>query len=161
MLKEFAYQRETVLEYARQWAMGRNPQYYDFEKLGGDCTNFASQCVLAGSGIMNYTPTMGWYYNSSISRSPSWTGVPYLYNFLVNNKSVGPYAVETEMKDAQPGDIVQFGNSKGFYHSPVIVSTEGGLILVAAHSYDAYMRRLDSYEFERVRFLHIQGVRKW
>ena len=161
MLKEIGYQRDTTLEYARQWAMGRNPQYYDFEKLGGDCTNFASQCVLAGSGVMNHTPIMGWYYNSSVSRSPSWTGVTYFYNFLLNNKSVGPYGVETEMKDAQPGDIVQFGNRKGFYHSPVIVSTEGEHILVAAHSYDAYMRRLDSYEFECVRFLHIQGVRKW
>jgi hypothetical protein len=161
MLKEKKYDRDAVLEYARQWAMGRNPRYFDFEELGGDCTNFASQCIYAGSKQMNYKPTFGWYYNSSVQRSPSWSGVPYLYNFLVSNKSVGPYAVEIKMEGAQPGDIVQLGNRNGFYHSPVIVSTEGGRIYVAAHTYDAYMRLLDSYEFEKARFLHIQGVRQW
>ena len=87
ILKEIGYQREAVLEYAKRWAKGRNPRYLDFEHLGGDCTNFASQCIYAGSGVMNYTPTMGWYYSSGSNRSPSWTGVVYLYNFLTGNKS--------------------------------------------------------------------------
>ena len=91
-MKETGYRRDAALEYAKKWAMGRNPRYLDFEHFGGDCTNFASQCIYAGSGVMNYTPVMGWYYNSSTDRTPSWTGVQYLYNFLVNNKSVGPYA---------------------------------------------------------------------
>ena len=160
-MRETGYRREAALQYAGQWAMGRNPRYLDFEKLGGDCTNFASQCIYAGSGVMNYTPVLGWYYNSSSDRSPSWTGVSYLYHFLVGNKSVGPYAAETNQAGVQPGDIVQLGNGSGFYHSPVIVSIEGGRIFVAAHSYDAYMRPLDSYQFERARFLHILGVRNW
>ena len=155
MLKETGYDREAALQYARQWAMGRNPRYLDFEHLGGDCTNFASQCIYAGSRVMNYTPTLGWYYNSSSDRSPSWTGVEYLYRFLVKNRSVGPYGA------VQPGDIVQLGNRNGYYHSPVIVAVEGGHILVAAHSYDAYMRPLDSYVYEQARFIHIQGARKW
>ena len=90
-MKEIGYQREAVLESAKQWAKGRNPRYLDFEHMGGDCTNFASQCIYAGSGVMNYTPTMGWYYSSGSNRSPSWTGVGYLYNFLTGNKSVGPW----------------------------------------------------------------------
>ena len=32
---------------------------------------------------MNFTPVMGWYYRSSYDRTPSWTGVEYLYHFLV------------------------------------------------------------------------------
>ena len=72
-MKEIGYQREAVLEYAKRWAKGRNPRYLDFEHMGGDCTNFASQCIYAGSGVMNYTPTMGWYYSSGSNRSPSWT----------------------------------------------------------------------------------------
>lgn len=161
MLKEMGYRRELALQYAKQWAMGRNPRYLDFEHLGGDCTNFASQCIYAGSGVMNYQPTLGWYYNSSTDRTPSWTGVQYLYNFLVGNRSVGPYAVETEITGVQPGDIVQLGNAYEYYHSPVIVHVQDGHIFVAAHSYDAYMRPLDSYTYERARFLHIQGVRSW
>ena len=160
-MKETGYRREAALQYARQWALGRNPRYLDFEKLGGDCTNYASQCIYAGSGVMNYTPVMGWYYNSSYDRTPSWTGVSYLYNFLVGNKSVGPYAVETNQAGIQPGDIVQLGNKNGYYHSPVIVAVEGGRIFVAAHSFDAYMRPLDSYDYEKARYLHIQGVRNW
>ena len=161
MLKETGYDREAALQYARQWAMGRNPRYLDFEHLGGDCTNFASQCIYAGSRVMNYTPTLGWYYNSSSDRSPSWTGVEYLYRFLVKNRYVGPYGAVTDEGGVQPGDIVQLGNRNGYYHSPVIVAVEGGHILVAAHSYDAYMRPLDSYVYEQARFIHIQGARKW
>ena len=94
-MKEIGYQREAVLEYAKRWAKGRNPRYLDFEHMGGDCTNFASQCIYAGSGVMNYTPTMGWYYSSGSNRSPSWTGVAYLYNFLTGNNSAGSYGVDT------------------------------------------------------------------
>lgn len=155
------YRREAVLQYAKQWELKRNPRYLDFERLGGDCTNFASQCIYAGSGIMNYTPVMGWYYKNGYDKSPSWTGVPYLYNFLVTNKSVGPFAVETGVENVEPGDIVQLGTPNLFYHSPVIVSIEGGRIYVAAHTFDAYMRPLDTYVYDRVRFLHIEGVRVW
>ena len=129
MLKEMEYRREAALQYAKQWALGRNPRYYNFEELGGDCTNFASQCIYAGSGVMNYTPVTGWYYNSSSDRSPSWTGVQYLYNFLTGNKSVGPYAAATDAAGAVPGDIVQLGNQNGYYHSPVIVAVEDGRIV--------------------------------
>lgn len=160
-MRETGYRREAALQYAKQWAMGRNPRYLDFEKLGGDCTNYASQCIYAGSGVMNYTPVMGWYYNSSSDRTPSWTGVAYLYQFLTKNQSVGPYAIETDQAGAEPGDLVQLGNSAGFYHSPVIVAVQGGRIFVAAHSFDAYMRPLDTYVYEKARFLHIQGVRSW
>lgn len=110
---------------------------------------------------MNYTPVTGWYYNSSSDRSPSWTGVQYLYNFLTGNKSVGPYAAATDAAGAVPGDIVQLGNQNGYYHSPVIVAVEGGRIYVAAHTYDAYMRPLDTYIYQKSRFLHIIGVRNW
>ena len=98
MLNEKEYRREAALQYAKQWALGRNPRYLDFEHMGGDCTNFASQCIYAGS----------WYY-----------------------------------------------------HSPVIVAVENGRIFLAAHSYDAYMRPLDSYQYEQARFLHIKEVRVW
>lgn len=161
MLKEIGYRREAALNYAKQWAMGRNPRYLDFEHLGGDCTNFASQCIYAGSGVMNYTPVTGWYYNNSSSRTPSWTGVQYFYNFLIGNQSVGPYAIETNEEGVQGGDIVQLSNGNWYYHSPVIVAVENGRIFVAAHTYDAYMRPLDSYLYEKARFLHIQGVRDW
>jgi hypothetical protein len=160
-MKEVPYDRSTAVAYARRWAMGRNAAYYDFEKLGGDCTNFASQCLFAGAGIMNYTPVTGWFYRSAADRTASWTGVEYLYRFLVNNRSVGPRAVEVPREEVLPGDLVQLGDGSGeYYHCPVITAVYPA-ILVAAHSFDALDRPLDSYVYERVRFLHIEGVGKW
>lgn len=60
-MKEFPYNRDAVIEYARKWALSRNPSYYDFEKIGGDCINFISQCLFAGGNAMNYTVDTGWY----------------------------------------------------------------------------------------------------
>ena len=141
--------------------MVRNPAYLDYELLAGDCTNFASQCLYAGSSVMNYTPIYGWYYNSGNNKSASWTGVEYLYRFLLKNKGPGPFAEESSADALQPGDIVQLGTPDGkFYHSPVVVGNQDGQIFVAAHSYDAYMRPLDSYQYGKIRFLRILGVRK-
>ena len=159
MLTVFPYDRAGAVAYARRWAVGRNPRYYDFEEIGGDCTNFASQCLLAGAGTMNFTPVLGWYYRSANDRTASWTGVEYLYNFLVSNDGPGPWAVEVPRSEARPGDIVQLGGGAGFYHSPVIVAVRPE-ILVCAHTYDALDRPLDSYVFERARFLRIEGVRR-
>ena len=160
-MTELPYDRSKAVAYARRWAMGRNPAYYDFEDLGGDCTNFASQSIFAGAGVMNYTKTFGWYYISSSDRAPAWTGVEYLYNFLTSNKSVGPYAREVGAGEVMPGDVVQLGDRYGdFYHTPVILSVDP-VILVAAHSYDALDRPLYTYFACRYRFLHIEGVRGW
>lgn len=155
------YNRIAAVNYAREWALKRNPDYYDFEKIGGDCTSFASQCIFAGSGVMNFTPVMGWYYRSLSDRTPSWSGVEYLYNFLVKNRSVGPFGSEVSENEVLPGDIVQLGRSNGdFYHTPVIVSISP-TILVAAHTYDTINKPLSEYRADKIRFVHIEGVRVW
>lgn len=160
-MREIPYNREAAVAYARRWAFGRNPAYYDFSPVGGDCTNFASQCIYAGTRVMNYKPIMGWYYRSATDRTASWSGVEYLYQFLVKNRSVGPYARVVSQNEVEAGDIVQLGtHSGGFYHSPVIIAISP-IILVAAHSFDALDKPLASYTYEVVRFLHIEGVRTW
>ena len=155
------YNRQAAFNYAKEWAFKRNPKFYNFNKIGGDCTNFASQCIYAGAGIMNYTPTFGWYYNSVNDRTPSWTGVEYLYNFLVNNEGIGPFAEEVSLEKLEVGDLVQLGTATNdFYHSPVVVRIANGQIFVAAHTYDAFNKPLSSYNFARARGIHIIGVRK-
>ena len=158
---ELNYNRNAAVEYANRWAMGRNPAYFNFDRYGGDCTNFASQCIYSGSGVMNYTPQVGWYYRSSYDRTASWTGVEYLYNFLISNRLAGPYAIVVNENDALPGDIVQLGDStENFYHSPVITAIYPE-ILVAAHTVNSINRPLSSYIYDTARFLHIVGVRKY
>ena len=158
-MREIPYNRDAAVAYAREWALTRNPEYYNFENIGGDCTNFASQCIFAGAQKMNFTPVVGWYYRSSYDRTASWTGVEYLYRFLVNNQGIGPYARIVPQEEAKPGDIVQLGTERGlFYHSPVITAVMPE-ILVAAHTYDTLDIPLSSYAYEIARFLHIEGVR--
>ena len=111
---------------------------------------------------MNPKKIYGWYYYSSSNRTASWTGVPYLYNFLTGNKGVGPYGADADAAAMEVGDLVQLGHANGqFYHSPVVVAVEDGEIFVAAHTFDAYMRPLSSYVYDQVRFIHILGVRDW
>ena len=158
------YDRKAAVLYAHQWAYGRNPAFYDYENLGGDCTNFTSQCIFAGSGVMNFTPTFGWYYIDANQKAPAWTGVPYLWNFLTRKgPSVGPVGEPCELEDLRPGDVVQLSfTGDRFQHSPIVVSVGWPVmpdnVLVAAHSYDADNRPLSTYEYQKSRFLHITGV---
>lgn len=158
------YNRKAAVLYAHQWAYGRNPAYYDYEHLGGDCTNFASQCIFAGSGIMNFTPTYGWYYIDANQKAPAWTGVQYLYNFLTRKgPSIGPVGEECPLQDVRPGDIVQISfDGNTFQHSPVVVFTGIPVtpksVLLAAHSYDADNRPLSTYEYQKIRCIHILGT---
>lgn len=159
-MTELSYNRAAAVAYAKEWARGRNPAYYNFEEIGGDCTGFVSQSIFAGAGVMNYTPTYGWYYISPDDRAPAWTGVEYLYTFLTTNDGVGPYGVQTGRREADLGDVIQLGNRDGsFYHSLIICGFRNGQILVCAHSQDAYMRPLNSYSAARARIIHIIGVR--
>ena len=155
-----------AVAYARRWAFSRNPAYFNFDLLGGDCTNFASQCLFAGIGVMNDTPDVGWYYRSLNDRAAAWTGVEYFYRFLTENEKSpigsgqGPFAVEADISELEIGDFVQFGNETGdFYHTPMIVGFAGRTPLLAAHTYDAYNRSLNTYRYAKIRGLHILGGR--
>ena len=161
------YDRTAAVAYAQKWAFSRNPAYYNFDRLGGDCTNFASQCLFAGCGVMNDTPDIGWFYRSLQSHAAAWTGVEYFYRFLTANALIngvgtgaGPYAKEVGLNELEIGDFVQLGRETGdFYHTPVIVGFSGRMPLLAAHTYDALDRPLSSYSFDRLRCLHILGTR--
>ena len=152
------YNREHALTYAKKWAFSRNPMYYNFDNIGGDCTNFCSQCLFAGAKVMNYTPVTGWYYKNLNNRTASWTGVEYLYNFLINNKGVGPHGTICDKKDVEISDIIQLGdNYNNFYHSLFVVKKDTSDIYVATHTFDAYNRKLSTYSYESIRFIHIDN----
>ncbi len=158
------YNRAKAVSYAHEWAMSRNPRFYDFSGIGGDCTNFASQCLYAGSGVMNYSRDNGWYYTDLNNRAPSWTDVDLLYQFLVTNRYRGPFARETGMESILPGDIIQlsFVGNNDFNHSPVVVATgihpQINNILVATHSADHDNYPLSRFDWQQIRFIHILGV---
>ena len=161
-----AYQRSRAVSYAAKWAFRRSPLFYDFTDIGGDCTNFVSQCILAGSCVMNFTPDFGWYFRSTADRAPAWTGVEAFWSFftgapdfLVENGGIGPFGREVAQEAVQPGDVVQLGRENGnYYHTLLVTGRLEDDILVSAHSNDAFDRPLSSYTAPLRRFLHIRGV---
>lgn len=169
MLIETVYDRVAAVRYALRWAYARNPRFYDFEDIGGDCTNYISQCLYAGCGVMNYSQNNGWYYINSDNRSPSWTGVVFLREFLLTNLGAGVYGVEAALQDLSVGDVIQLRNSDGvIYHSlfvTFIANTFNGIvtadnIFVSAHSYDVRNRRLSRYGYAEFLPIHIVGARR-
>jgi Putative amidase domain len=65
--------------------------YFNYEKSGGDCTNFVSHCLKAGGWI----PVNTWHWNSngtscesdmtSCARSPSWSGAAPFFKYLTGS----------------------------------------------------------------------------
>lgn len=157
------YDRRAALAYAERWARDRNPQYYDYSDLGGDCTNFCSQVLHAGGCRMNYSKIKGWYYIDGNDKSPSWTGVNFFYGFLVGYKDVGPSAVEVEARDISIGDIIQlsFVNNNSYNHSLVVVEhgfpADISNIRISTHTINRYHYPLANYSWTKIRFLHIIG----
>ncbi len=158
------YDREKAVAYAREWAFRRNPQFYDFENIGGDCTNFISQCIYAGCGVMNYTPVTGWYFISLNNRAPAWTGVQFLYNFLTGNKGAGPYGVPLPLDQAMIADVIQLSpDGYKFTHSLFIVAAgeppAPDNIRITTHTRDSDYRLLNTYTYNKLRLIHILGAR--
>ena len=92
------FDRLKSVEYAKKWAFDFNPNYYNFSLIGGDCTNFVSQCLYAGGIPMRYYK-YGWYYSSLNNRAPAWTGVNEFWNFAVNNRGVGVQILQFAYKN--------------------------------------------------------------
>ena len=154
------YRRDRAVEYARTWALSRNPLFSRFDAFGGDCTNFISQCVFAASCVMNETPTFGWYYRAPGDYAPAWTGVPFFYNFLTSNMEEGPFGTEIPIESAEMGDIIQLGRQDGtYYHTLIVTGMRDGVPLICAHDNDALDRPLNTYVYDRARCIHITGVR--
>ena len=161
------YVAAKAIAYAERWAFDRNPLFSNYTGVGGDCTNFVSQCILAGCCIMNFTPDFGWYYISDNDRAPAWTGVEYFYDFMTGasdfttvNGGIGPYGRTVPRASVRAGDVVQLSNELGdFYHTLFVYRTDGDEIFVAAHSDDALDRPLSTYNYVSDRFIRIFGAR--
>ena len=161
------YDREKAVEYARAWALSRNPLFEDYTGIGGDCTNFVSQAIFAGSCVQNYTRDLGWYYLSPENRAPAWTSVEAFYDFMTGapefaaeNGGTGPFGFPIPIESVRPGDVIQLSDEAGdFYHTLIVSAVEDGEIYICAHSDDALDRPLSSYNNASERAVFIAGAR--
>ena len=109
---------------------------------------------------MNYTKTFGWYYINANNKSPSWSGVNYLYNFLTRNfGGKGPVGKNVSRDRIRIGDLIQLAfTQSNFTHSLIVTKIEGSEIFVTTHTDDSLNRNLDSYNYSNIRFVHIENV---
>lgn len=152
------YNRQEAVQYASRYAYDYNENYYNYKNIGGDCTNFASQCLFAGAKVMNYHYN-GWYYINANKKSSSWTGVENFYQFLISNKITGPFGKLIDIKDIDLGDFIQLYDGKKYYHTLVVVDYDEIDTYVAAHTLDVYYKPLSTYSYQNIRCIKILGVR--
>ena len=86
--------------------------------------------------------------------------------FLIRNKGAGPYGHNSLQQNIEIGDIVQFKFDKEYFsHSAIIVKIGDrnslDKIFVASHSMDIFNKKVSSYKFTDIRFIHIDNVRSY
>lgn len=118
------YKRQQAVAYAEKYAVTPNPRWKNYEKLGGDCTNFVSQCLYAGEipfdNVGQYV-TEKWYWYSDSSRTPSWTSANAFKTYMLTNKGYGLVASLSTLQQMTIGDVVQLGTLERTTHSMLVV----------------------------------------
>ncbi len=143
--------KEKCLEYAFKWAYNYNTKYYDFSNLGGDCTNFISQCMFNGGFEMDYS-LYGWYYDTLNNRAPAWTGVNEFWNYAINNdKRVGVKLKEITLQEVELCDVIQLFNGERYYHNLLVTNLDNGIIKVTGHDNNVKNMPLRYYNYKSLR----------
>jgi hypothetical protein len=172
-----SYNRSKAVQYARQYAVNPNPKYATF---GADCTNFASQVLIAGGAVNQataaekpgfYNPAkLDWFrastYNpNKIRLKPDFIGAARLPTRLANDniasiKSIDPgnkQAAETAIRSfLKPGDLIgyQEDNDPETDHVNVFLGFEGGKPIAANHTDN----KIGAVPLDKVqKLVHIRG----
>jgi hypothetical protein len=164
------YDRIGARDYAATYWETYNPYYYNFNSNDGDCANFVSQVMHEGGGIPetdDSQPTYGWYYNSSQDYASAWTGVPYMYDFLLNGAywNGGPEATLKNPSSLYIGDVIIFDlkSAGGTYDHATVVSSMVDMgngtyfPLVAAHNNNCYDYPFTSFQYYQTYAFQITG----
>ncbi len=141
-----SYSRNLAVNYAIKYALTPNPNYKYFsiyQTIGGDCTNFTSQCLHAGGAPMVFSGKNTWWYNAKTNRwSVSWTVAGSLYWYLKINAEKNLYGIKgTEvpsLSSLEIGDLIFYRNNKGaIAHSAIITSFYNGRPFISQHTFNA------------------------
>lgn len=165
------YDRNKAVEYSYLYYHERNKDWYNFQDEGGNCQNYASQCLLTGGIPMDYTGDLQWkcyitdpIYEPEINgeeeqagRTRSWVNVGYFYNYALNNEGKGLVAEpNANIYYAEPGDIIMVGNY-GLSHTVIVSKVVEGHILVNSNSIDMKDYPLEAYTYTNITLIKING----
>lgn len=137
------YNREAAVAYANKWWNGRNPEFHSFDV---DCTNFISQCLLAGGAPMYGYPNRerGWWMQGG-TWSFSWSVAHSMRWFLGGSKKGLTTTQVGSPEELDLGDLIcyDFQGDGRYDHTTIVTAKDGQMPLVNAHTYDAYQRTWD------------------
>ena len=111
------YNAANALAYAKKWWNSYNPKYYNYNKSGGDCANFVSQCLIAGGQSLS---------GCSTDKKGCVPGVSNLKKCLTKKKWKSSKSVPKGFKAGYP--VIFSG------HATIASSVKGKKVLVACHS---------------------------
>jgi hypothetical protein len=141
--------RLGVIEYADRYcgaaASGEhgysyNPKYKNYNSIGGDCANFASQCMHEGGKLRKNSV---WNYDKE--GSMAWLSARGLYSYIVSSGRgslivSGNYNTVLKLSyKLLPGDIVAYEKNGKIAHISVVTGQDSrGYALVNCHNTDRY-----------------------
>lgn len=130
------YNRDAAVRYAETWWNGRNPAFPNFDV---DCTNYISQCLLAGGAPMHGYPNRekGWWINGG-TWSFSWSTAHSLRWYLATSTTGLTARQVATAEQLELGDVIvyDFQGDGRFDHSTIVTAKEGDTPLVNAHTYN-------------------------
>lgn len=172
------YNREAAVAYARQWvgttSVVRNTEWGVYDVYGGNCNNFASQCLYAGGipmDIYGYDFQQWKWYDETLNensdasgRSSSWSGVDEFYAYVQQNTGYGLVAqTDINIYAAQPGDVIQYEADGEWKHSVLVtevLTDDNGQpldLLIASNTTDRIDWPMSAYSYTNVRLIHVLG----
>ncbi len=164
------YNRNKAVGYALKYALSPNPEFRYFSSTlnaGGDCTNFISQCLLAGGAEMVYDNNPWWYNHNNLSStmddtwSLSWSIAHSLYWNIMRNSVENKKGIKAQILSAasmlELGDIIFYENDENrIFHSTIVTDYNNGSPLVSQHTYDLRnVSYIKPYRVKAMHFMHI------
>lgn len=142
------YNREKAVAYANRWWDSYNPAFVSFPT--DDCTNYISQCLLAGGAPMTGAGNRakGWWYRygKNPSWSYSWAVAHSLKNYLGSAKT-GLRGVRVNSPfELQIGDVICYdfdGDGRWQHNSIVVAHDAAGAPLINTHTYSRFQQPWD------------------
>lgn len=135
------YDREAAVLYANKWWNDYNPE---FPRFLVDCTNYVSQCLLAGGFPIKGYPVrvQGWWYRRN-NWSFSWS-VAHSLRWYLGTLAEGREVFEVKAAlELYPGDIICYdfeGNNRWDHTTIVVAKDEDNMPLVNAHTDNSWHR---------------------
>lgn len=115
------YDRAAAYDYLMAYCGKRNPAWYAYDDVGGNCMNFGSQVLLAGGIPEDEKGDEEWYWDGQNDLDLSWINVGRFYDYCRDNEGYGLVAdTEAGYYTGEVGDVLIVGFAGDHRHTTVI-----------------------------------------